>query len=219
MTAQIQGLFNFKDVHFALATPIFTYPVFNLSTLISIGLPLFMVTMTSQNVPGVAVLNASNYQPPISPLMSFIGFINLILAPFGCYSISLAAITAAICTSKESDEDPKMRYKSTIFAGICWLLIGIFGATIVTLFFAFPKELVLALAGLALLGTIGSSLKTALEEEKQREPALITILLSASGLTIFGIGSAFWGLTAGILSSMLLNWRKKEVSAFATTSK
>ena len=219
LVAQLQGLFNFKDVHFALATPIFTYPVFNLSTLISIGLPLFMVTMTSQNVPGVAVLNASNYQPPISPLMSFIGFINLILAPFGCYSISLAAITAAICTSKESDENPKMRYKSTIFAGICWLLIGIFGATIVTLFFAFPKELVLALAGLALLGTIGSSLKTALEEDKEREPALITILLSASGLTIFGIGSAFWGLTAGILSSMLLNWRKKELSTLATTAK
>lgn len=218
LTAEFNGLFHLENFHITLSTPIFTFPVFSLSTLISVGIPLFMVTMTSQNIPGVAVLNASGYQPPISPIISFTGIINCLLAPFGSYSICLAAITAAICTSKEADINPKNRYKSTVFGGICWLLIGIFGATIVTLFFAFPRELILAIAGLALLGTIGNSLKVALEEDTQREPALITILVSASGITLLGIGAAFWGLIAGILASMILNWRKKERIAVATTS-
>lgn len=210
LTAQIEGLFQLDNFHFSLTTPILTWPEFTFSTLISIGIPLFIVTMTSQNIPGVAVLHASGYHPPISPIISFTGLVNFLLAPFGSYSICLAALTAAICTSKESDADPKQRYKSTLFAGFCWLMIGLFGATIVALFFAFPKELILALAGLALLSTIGNSLKTALDEEHQREPALITILVSASGMTFFGIGAAFWGLIAGILSSMALNWKKQE---------
>lgn len=208
--AELEGLFHLDNFNFSLATPIFTWPEFSLSTLISVGIPLFLVTMTSQNIPGIAVLNASGYHPPISPVISFIGVINVFLAPFGSYSFSLAALTAAICTSKEADLKPEKRYKSTIFAGICWFLIGIFGATIVTLFFAFPKELVIAIAGLALLGTIGNSLKIALDEEKHREPALITVLVSASGVTLFGVGAAFWGLIAGILSALILNGRKKE---------
>ena len=168
LVAELEGLFHLENFHITLATPIFTFPVFSLSTLISVGIPLFIVTMTSQNIPGVAVLNASGYKPPISPIISWTGITNLVLAPFGSYSICLAAITAAICTSKEADLNPKNRYKSTIFAGICWLLIGIFGATIVTLFFAFPSELILGIAGLALLSTIGNSLKVALDEESQR---------------------------------------------------
>ena len=207
--AETEGLFHLDNFHFAFASPIFTFPVFSLSTLISIGIPLFIVTMTSQNIPGVAVLNASGYNPPISPLISWTGVTNFLLAPFGSYSISLAALTAAICTSKEADINPDNRYKATVFAGICWLFIGLFGATIVTLFFAFPSELVLAIAGLALLSTIGNSLKVALDDEVQREPALITILVSASGITLFGIGAAFWGLIAGILSSLILNWHRK----------
>lgn len=206
--AQIEGLFHLDNIHLALAYPVFTSPEFTLSTLLSVGIPLFIVTLTSQNIPGVAVLNASGYQPPISPIITFTSATNLLLAPFGSYSICLAAITAAICTSKEADINPANRYKATIFAGLCWFLIGLFGATIVTLFFAFPKELVLAIAGLALLSTIGSSLKVALEEETQREPALITVLVCASGITLLGIGAAFWGLVAGILSSLVLNWRK-----------
>lgn len=206
--AEIQGLFHIDNIHLTLAYPIFTFPVFSLPTLISVGIPLFIVTLTSQNIPGVAVLNASGFNPPISPIITWTSIVNLLLAPFGSYSISLAALTAAICTSKEADLDPAKRYKATIFAGICWLLIGLFGATIVALFFAFPKELILAIAGLALLGTIGNSLKTALDEETQREPALITVLVSASGISLLGVGSAFWGLIAGILASLVLNWRK-----------
>jgi benzoate membrane transport protein len=218
LIAELQGLFHLDHLKISFATPIFTAPQFSLSTLISVGIPLFIVTLTSQNIPGVAVLQASGYRPPVSPVISFTGLVNLILAPFGSYSICLAAFTAAICSSKEADPNPENRYKSTIFAGICWFFIGLFGATIVTLFFAFPKELILAIAGLALLGTIGSSLKTALEEETQREPALITILVCASGLTFFGVGAAFWGLLAGIASSVVLNWRKRENIALRPTA-
>ena len=207
LVAELEGLFHLDNLHLSLAYPIFTFPVFSLSTLISVGIPLFIVTMTSQNVPGVAVLNTAGFKPPISPIISWTGLTNFILAPFGSYSISLAAITAAICSSKEADIN---RYKATIFAGLCWLFIGIFGATIVTLFFAFPSELILAIAGLALLSTIGNSLKIALDEEAQREPALITFLVSASGITLLGIGAAFWGLIAGVLASLILNWHKKE---------
>ncbi len=217
LVAEIQGLFHLDNIHIMFASPIFTRPVFSLSTLISVGIPLFIVTMTSQNIPGVAVLHGSGYKPPISSLITWTGLTNVLLAPFGCYSICLAAITAAICTSKEADINPSTRYKSTIFAGLCWLTIGLFGATIVALFFAFPRELILALAGLALLGTIGNSLKTALDEDAQREPALITMLVSASGISFFGVGAAFWGLIAGIVSSAILNWRKKQNVAIAAT--
>ena len=217
-SASMQGLFHLDSVHFALSTPIFIFPAFTLSTLISVGIPLFIVTMTSQNVPGIAVINASGYTPPISPLITWTGIANLIFAPFGCYSISLAAITAAICTGQEADSNPANRYKSTLIAGLCWLFIGSFGATIVALFFAFPRELTLTIAGLAIFSTIGSSLKVALEEESKREPAIITILVSASGMSLFGIGAAFWGLFAGIIASLLLNWKKREIAVVGSTA-
>lgn len=216
--AHLQGLFHFEKVHFALSSPIFTLPSYSISTLISVGIPLFIVTMTSQNIPGVAVLNASGYRPPASPLISWTGAINAIFAPFGCYSICLAAFSAAICTSSEADLDPSNRYKSTVIAGFFWLLIAFFGATIVTILLAVPHELILAIAGFALLSTIGNSLKTALEDDIHREPALITILLSASGITLLGIGAAFWGLIAGVLSNLLLNWKKHSDYAISKTA-
>ena len=218
LIAELEGLFHLDNFHLTLTTPIFTYPVFSLSALFGIGIPLFIVTMTSQNIPGVAVLYASGFKPPISRVISWTGLTNFILAPFGSYSICLAAMTAAICTSKEADINPDNRYKATIFAGVCWLLIGLFGATIVSLFFAFPRELVLALAGIAMLGTIGSSLNVALDDATQRDPALVTILVSASGISYLGLGAAFWGLIAGILASMVLNWRTKERAIIATAN-
>lgn len=203
--AKMQGLFQLDGFNFSLSTPVFIFPVFSLANCLSVGLPLFIVTMTSQNMPGIAILNAFGYKLPVSSMISWIGAANLLFAPFGAYSISLTAITAAICAGKEVDSNPAMRYKATIISGICWLCLGLFGAAIVTLFFAFPKELLLALAGIALLGTLGSSLKSALEEPSQQEPALVTILVSASGISFFGLGAAFWGLLAGILASLILN--------------
>ena len=176
--------------------------------MISIGIPLFIVTMTSQNLPGVTVLKANGYEPPISPMITWLGLSTVLFAPFGCFSICLAAITGAITSGAEADRDPKLRYRATIFAGICWIAFGIFGATIVALFATFPQALVIALAGFALLSTIGNSLHAALDKIEHREPALVTILVAASGITLFNIGSGFWGLIAGIFTLSILNWRK-----------
>ncbi len=218
IVACTQGLFHLNHFNVTFSSPIFITPKFSIATLISIGIPLFIVTTTSQNVPGVAIIKASGYNPPISSLISWTGFANFLMAPFGCYSISLAAITAAICTSKESDSNPNMRYKSCLIAGICWLLIGIFGATVVSLFFAFPQEFILTIAGLAVFSTIGTSLKSALDEEAQREPAIITVLVTSSGLSFFGIGAAFWGLIAGIVATFLLNWNRPSTITARTTT-
>lgn len=218
IVANVEGLFHLDALRLTMTSPTFITPVFSMPTLIGIGVPLFIITMTSQNIPGVAILQAAGFRPPISPIISWIGLTNAVLAPFGSYSISLAALTAAICTSKEADNNPAKRYKSTIFAGLCWFFIGLFGTTIVTLFFAFPRELILALAGLALLSTIGTSLKTALDDEAQREPALITMLVSMSGITLFGIGAACLGLIAGALSSMVLTKRQKRLAVGTTPS-
>ena len=205
-----EGLFHGTFSDFSIATPILTLPKFSFATMISIGIPLFLVTMTSQNIPGLAVLNESGYTPPISPLISLTGLVTLLFAPFGCYSVNLAAISAAICTGEEADINPLTRYRSTIFAGLCWFLIAIFGSTVVQLFSVFPHELILSIAGLALIGSIGSTLKGALENQAEREPAIITLLISASGITLFGMGSAFIGIITGSLSLAVLLWRKNK---------
>jgi benzoate membrane transport protein len=161
--------------------------------------------MASQNMAGVAVIRANGYNTPVSPLITWTGLTTLILAPFGCFSLNLAAITAAICMGEEAHEDPAQRYKASIAAGCFYLLLGLFGATIGALFTALPKALVLAIAGLALLGTIANSLNVAMSHEKFREPAVITFLVTLSGVTLMGIGPAFWGLIAGAIASIILS--------------
>jgi benzoate membrane transport protein len=206
--AALQNLIQFNTVSLQLATPVFTAHRFSLAALIGVALPLFVVTMASQNVPGVAVLQASGYGAvPISPLIGWTGAATVILAPFGAFALNLAAITAAICMGREAHEDPGKRYVAAIAAGFFYLLIGFFGATVAAVFAAFPQELVLAIAGLALLGTIGNGLFTALRDEREREPALITFLVTASGITLLGIGSAFWGLMAGSLALLVVSKR------------
>lgn len=207
--AAAQGLLNFDTLRLEMATPVFTMPLFDWQTMIGVGVPLFVVTMTSQNVPGVAVMRAAGYgKVPASPVVGWTGAVSLVLAPFGCYAINLAAITAAICMGREAHEDPAKRYLASVFAGVFYLLVGVFGATVGALFAAFPRELVLAVAGLALFGTIGGGLATAMKDEAQREPALVTFLVTASGLSLGGIGSAFWGVVAGGLALWVLNWRR-----------
>lgn len=207
--AAAQGLLNFDTLRLEMATPVFTMPLFDWQTMIGVGVPLFVVTMTSQNVPGVAVMRAAGYgKVPVSPVVGWTGAVSLVLAPFGCYAINLAAITAAICMGREAHEDPAKRYLASVFAGVFYLLVGVFGATVGALFAAFPRELVLAVAGLALFGTIGGGLATAMKDEAQREPALVTFLVTASGLSLGGIGSAFWGVVAGGLALWVLNWRR-----------
>jgi benzoate membrane transport protein len=204
---QFQGLLNFDGFEFVAVKPQFIMPVFSFNTLVSIGIPLFVVTMVSQNIPGIAVLRSAGYQTPLSPLISWTGIATLLLAPLGGYALNLAAITAAICTGEEAHEDPNKRYIATLSAGFFYLLLGISGAAVVGLLRAFPTEFVLALAGLALIGTIASSLNTAVSEAKTREAAIITFLVTASGMTVFGIGSAFWGLVVGFVAVLVLNGR------------
>lgn len=201
------GLLHAEGLSLQMAKPVFIMPTFSFAAIVGIALPLFIVTMASQNVPGVAAIRASGYPIPISPTVGWAGVANLLLAPFGAFALNLAAITAAICMGREAHEDPSRRYAAAIAAGVFYIIVGLFGATVAALFAAFPKELILAIAGIALLGTIGNSLAAALREESEREPALVTFLVTASGLSMAGIGSAFWGLVAGVLT--LLVWKRK----------
>jgi benzoate membrane transport protein len=204
LAAAAQGKLHLESVPLALAWPAWTTPAFSLQSLVGVAIPLFVVTMASQNMPGVAVIRASGFAPPVSPLIGWTGTATALLAPFGAFAINLAAITAAICMGREAHEDKDRRYIAAMAAGFFYLLVGLFGATVAALFSALPRELVVAIAGLALIGTIGSSLASAITEERTREPALITFLVTASGLTLFGIGSAFWGLCAGALALLVL---------------
>jgi benzoate membrane transport protein len=199
--ALAQGLIRFDAFALEFASPVFTLPAFSAATLIGVGLPLFVVTMASQNVPGVAVLRANGYSTPVSPLVGWTGATGVLLAPFGGYAFNLAAITAAICMSRDADADPERRYLAAVWAGVFYLVTGVLGGTVASLFAAFPAELVMAIAGLALLGTIANSLAGALAREDEREAALITFLVTASGVSLFGIGSAFWGLVFGLVAS------------------
>lgn len=207
--ASLQGQLPLGGLDWAPAHPVWMAPSFSVSALIGVALPLFIVTMTSQNVPGLAVLRANGYSHvPASPLISWTGLTGIILAPFGGFAYNLAAITAAICMSPDADPDSHERYKASVWAGIFYFLTGIFGATVVALFAAFPQELVAAIAGLALLGTLGSSVHDALAIPAHRESALITFLATASGMSLLGIGSAFWGLVIGMVCHLVLQHRR-----------
>ncbi|MEC6745483.1 benzoate/H(+) symporter BenE family transporter [Pseudomonas qingdaonensis] len=206
--AAVMGLLDFSGFHLEVATPVWTTPSFSLAATISIGIPLFVVAMTSQNMPGVAVLRADGYQVPASPLISVTGLASLLLAPFGSHGINLAAISAAICTGPHAHEDPSKRYTAAVWCGIFYGIAGVFGATLAALFAALPKELMLSIAALALFGSIMNGLTVAMSEAREREAALITFMVTASGFTLFSIGSAFWGIVAGVLTLMILNWRK-----------
>ncbi|MCG7402544.1 MULTISPECIES: benzoate/H(+) symporter BenE family transporter [Caballeronia] len=202
------GLLDFSRFHVALAHPVFTMPAFSIASAISIGIPLFVVAMASQNVPGIAVLRADGYTTPSAPLISTTGLASLVLAPFGSHGVNLAAITAAICTGREAHENRDKRYTAAVWCGVFYLLAGTFGATIAALFAAFPKELVVSVAALALFGSIMSGLANAMQDARQREPALVTFMVTASGLTLLSIGSAFWGLIAGVVTHVVLNARR-----------
>ena len=205
----LQGQFDYRAVTLSLTTPVWITPHWSLSALLGVGLPLLLVTMASQNIPGVAVLRSSGYQTPVSPLISSTAVATLVLAPWGAFSINLAAITAAICTGAEAHPDKDKRYIAGIAAGVFYLLFGLAGATVVALFAAFPGEMIAALAGLALLGTIGANLAAATAEGEHREAAIITLLVTASGVSFFGIAAAFWGIVAGAISLLLLNRRRR----------
>ena len=202
---------DFSSVELSLVQLVWVAPAWSWSALLGVGIPLFVVTMTSQNIPGLAVLRSSGYQTPVSPLLSWTGLITLVTAPFGNFSINLAAITAAICSGPEAHPDPAKRYTAGIAAGVFYLLTGLAGATVVALFAAFPKALIATVAGLALLGTIAANLSLATVDTKHRDAAILTLLITASGISFFGIASAFWGLVAGLLTSGWFGWQRSQI--------
>jgi benzoate membrane transport protein len=184
----------------AAALPVWTTPMFTWSAFVGIALPLFVVTMASQNVPGVAAQRAAGYATPISATITATGVATVMLAPFGGYAFNLSAITAAIAMSPEAHEDPAKRYTAAVMAGVFYLAIGLAGAAVVGLLQAFPRALVLAVAGLALLGTIAGGLAAALRDEHHRDAAILTFVVTLSGVALLGIGSAFWGVVAGAVA-------------------
>ena len=196
-----RGQLSLSAMTWSMASPVFTSPRFSWSAIVSLGIPLFVVTMASQNLPGVAAIKAAGYGGangiPLSRIITLTGLATLVLAPFGAFALNLSAITAAICMGREAHEDPARRYTAAVSCGAIYVLIGLFGAAITGVLTAFPKELVAAIAGLALLGTIGNGLAAALENDAHREAALITFLVTLSGVTVAGVGSAFWGVVAG----------------------
>jgi benzoate membrane transport protein len=198
--AALRGQLAWSTVSFSLAMPVFTAPSFTLSAIVSLALPLFVVTMASQNLPGVAAIRAAGYDMPISRLLTMTGVATLVLAPFGAFALNFSAITAAICMGREAHEDKAKRYTAAVVCGLLYVLVGVFGATVTGLLLAFPKELVAAIAGLALLGSIAGALAAAFAQEDQREAALITFLVTLSGVVIAGVGSAFWGVVAGAIA-------------------
>lgn len=208
MLAAGLGLLDFHGLRLELAVPVWTVPTFSLAATIGIAIPLFVVAMASQNMPGIAVLRTDGYDVPASPLIATTGIASLLLAPFGSHGINLAAISAAICTGPQAHEDVSKRYTAAVWCGLFYGMAGLFGATLAALFASLPGELVISVAALALLGSIMNGLHGALADPGQREPALITFLVTASGLTLAGIGSAFWGLVAGLLASLLLTARR-----------
>lgn len=198
-----------KDIAVSVVMPQYVAPAFTFTSLLSIGVPFFLVTMASQNAPGFATMKASGYPLAVSPLIIVTGGLALLLSPFGVFSICIAAITAAICQSPDAHPDADKRWLAAAAAGAFYLLAGIFGGSIAGLMAALPISWIQTLAGLALLGTISGSLYQALNHEAERDAAIVTFLMTASGATILGIGSAFWGLVLGGLCYAVFSRRRR----------
>lgn len=198
--AAATGQMQWPQLQFELARPVWVAPAFSFSAFVSLALPMFVVTMASQNLPGVAVMRSFGYVMPVSRLISFTGIVTLALAPFGGYAINLSTVTAAICMGPEAHEDPRRRYTAAVVCGLMYALVASFAGLIAGVLLAFPPALVLVIAGLALLGPIGGALAQSMQAQGQREAALITFLVTLSGVVVAGVGSAFWGVLAGALA-------------------
>ncbi len=187
--------------------PAFTPPTLVWATLGSLGLPLFVVTMASQNIPGLAVLQANGYRPRVGPIFIGTGLASAVTALLGGTLINLAAITAALCAGPDAHPDPAMRYWSTVVGGLAYVALGLGAGAAAVLVTASPPLLIQTVAGLALLGSFGGALTSALSDERERLPAVVTFAVAASGIVVFGIGAPFWALVAGGVLLALERWR------------
>ena len=189
-----------------LALPVLVWPVWSTPAMIGLALPLFLVTMASQNIPGMAVLSVNGFRPPAGPLFQVTGVFTLLAAPFGGHAVNLAAITAAICAGPDAGPNPAKRYWAAIVAGLGYVVFGLLSGAATGLIAASPPGLIEAIAGLALLGSLGGALLGAVNAPEGREAAVITFLVTASGMSFFGVSGAFWGLLAGGAMRALTLW-------------
>jgi len=214
-----QDRVELSGLQLQFAAPVFTRPEFTLNALLSVALPLFLITLTGQYMPGMLVLRNDGFKTSANPIVTLTGLGSLLMAPFGSHAFNIAAITAAICTGKEAHEEPSRRWIAGIAAGVFYILVGVFGVTLAAVFMAFPATFITTLAGLALLGTIGGSLANALADAKTREASLITFLAAAANISMLGIGGAFWGLVIGLVAHAVLNgqWPRRTARSEAGT--
>ena len=192
---------------------VWTTPTFSAQAIVSLGIPLFVVAMASQNLPGLAILQAAGYRPPASRIVAATGLLGLLAAPFGAHSVTVGAISAAICTGPEAHPDPAKRYIAAATYGLGYVGLSVVAGAVAVFFQALPAALLAALAGLALLGTIMGGMAAAMANPQRREAALITLLATASGFSFWGIGSAFWGLAAGLLAHTAFEYKRARLGA------
>ena len=202
--AGVVGAGAAAGVHLGWTMPVWTMPAFSLSAAISTALPLALLCLTGQQVPGVAVMRAAHYEAPTSQLVTGTGLASLLLAPFGAHGINLAAITAAICTGPEAHQEPSKRWVAGAACGVFYLALGSFAGVITYTFSLLPAALVASVAGLALLGAIQGGLVNAMAEPSEREAALVTFIVTASNINALGLGSACWGIVLGLLTHFAL---------------
>ncbi|MEO7160525.1 MAG: benzoate/H(+) symporter BenE family transporter [Polaromonas sp.] len=204
LAVAVEGV-SLAGVALTLASPVFITPEWSWGATLSLALPLVLVSVTGQFLPGMAILRSSGYDTPARPIIITTSAASLGVAFFGGITIVIAAITAALCTGKDAHEDPRKRYVAGIANGVFYLVGGCFAGTIILFFAALPKELIAVLAGLALVGAFGGSLAGAMNEADHREASIITFLATASGMTFWGLGSAFWGVVIGSVAYLLLH--------------
>ena len=218
LIAAVQGQLHTAALRWEPALPVWVTPQWSWQAMLGMGLPLFIVTMASQAVPGVSAIRVFGYRTPVSPLMSWSGVTTVLLAPFGGYAFNLAAITATIVLQPHAHPDPHKRYTAALVAGLFYLVMALLGGAVAGVLTAFPTALIMGVAGLALLGTIANGLAASLQEARYREAAVITFLVTLSGVTLMGVGSAFWGLVAGTLTLFVEHFRARPSTTDRTPS-
>ena len=194
-----RGDLSLAGVAVSLTRPAWVTPAFDPVVCLGIGIPLFAVTLTTQNLPGFAMVRSAGFTPPVAASLGATGLASLLMAPFGGHGVNMAAISAAPCLGEEAHREPGRRYTAGIAAGMGYLLLGALGATVASLFDALPSAMIAVVAGLALMATLGGALRTAFSDGDNLDAVLVTFAITASPLTLAGIGSAFWGLVAGLI--------------------
>ncbi len=199
----LQSKINIPEIKISIAAPVWTNPTFPIGAFFTLTIPIVLLIMTSQNAPGIALLKAVGYTPPINTIVHFGGFLSLLGSGFGGSGVNLSSITASIAITEESDPNPETRYFAGVVAGLAYCVAGIFAGVFSTLYGSFPGELTAVLAGIALLPIITTSLVDAMEIKDYRDSAVVTFLVTISGVSALGVGSPFWGLIAGVIVHQL----------------